>query len=324
MNHDVWPVVFVAYRSKAEEVLAALREGSLTAGATSKMHARRGARFVLLVEDGRFLAAGEVVKAVDNQYELSVSAEVREIAGAPELTGERAEKFKALLAGEKRGRPVVAFVLPTAKNHLPVNTAWFDEVTELAIASLSHAGTSGAGERSTKPESGPASPSNDADRELLEWIPPKLAALVTGRARADEWERVVCAAFRALGLATEELGQTRAGESVPDCTATYVGREAGEYTLVVDAKAGIWNAPKDALRAMKEYVKEYGGINGRPVFVVGALGSDAKRELDAFIMCQHPAVAITGRQLGELLMKKLRDPHLPFENELRLLLASKP
>jgi hypothetical protein len=160
-----------------------------------------------------------------------------------------------------------------------------------------------------------------ADRDLLAWLPPRLSALVTDDARADQWEALVAATFRALGLTVDELWQKRPGEPVPDCIARYEGN-AGTYLLVVDAKRGEWNAPIDAVRAMRDYLAEFGGPRGYPVFVVGRLGRDARQRLADAVMGHADPVAITGRQLAQLLVRKLSHPELSFEAELRLLLRS--
>jgi len=57
--HDVWPALFVADESRAEEALEALRAGTVIAPLASGGHVRRGASFLLVLENGRVLGSGE-------------------------------------------------------------------------------------------------------------------------------------------------------------------------------------------------------------------------------------------------------------------------
>lgn len=324
--HDVWPVLFVAYRSKADDALRALRDGNLSAAVGSAGKIWRGAQFILALEDGRVLGTGEVVKAFKEKQELSVRYEAPDAASAATLPKPHLDRLKALLGGGGRP-PVTAFLIPTAAGG-PVDVAWFDDITALVEKATAPA-QGGPDAPPTKPPRVASPelgiPRNDAlpaaDRELVEWLPPRLGALVRDDVRADQWEALVAATFRALGLTTEELGQRRPGEPVPDCIARYEGN-AGTYVLVIDAKRGEWNAPVDATRAMRDYLAEFGGRRGYPVFVVGRLGPDARQRLAEADMGLAEPVAITGRQLAELLVKKLTHPELPFEAELRQLLRS--
>jgi hypothetical protein len=328
--HDVWPVLFIAHRSKAEEALKALKDGNLAAAVGSGVHIRRGAQFILALDDGRILGTGEVVKAFKEKQELAVRYEPANASAATPLPKPHLDRLKALLsaANGPPTSPVAAWVIPTGAVTSPVDVAWFDEVT--ALVGQTSAPPKGSAEAATRktpaasesePRTAPRNALTASDRELLSWLPPRLGALVTDEARADQWEALVSATFRALGLTVDELWQKRPGEPVPDCIARYEGN-AGTYQLVIDAKRGEWNAPVDALRAMRDYLAEFGGPRGYPVFVVGRLGRDARQRLAEAIIGLTDPVAITGRQLAELLVKRLTHPELSFEAELRLLLRS--
>ncbi len=328
--HDVWPVLFIAYRSKAEDALKALKDGTLSAAVGSGVHIRRGAQFILALDDGRILGTGEVVKAFKEKQELSVRYEPANASVATTLPKPHFDRLKALLGGGNRPptSPIAAWVIPTDGKSTPVDVAWFDEVTALVEqATPPPKGSAEAVSKDTpsasesEPRTAPKNALTAADRDLLGWLPPRLSALVTDDARADQWEALVAATFRALGLTVDELWQKRPGEPVPDCIARYEGN-AGTYLLVIDAKRGEWNAPVDALRAMRDYLAEFGGPRGYPVFVVGRLGRDARQRLAEAVIGLADPVAITGRQLAELLVRKLTHPELSFEAELRLLLRS--
>ncbi len=326
--HDVWPVLFIAYRSKAEDALKALKDGTLSAAVGSGVHIRRGAQFILALDDGRILGTGEVVKAFREKQELSVRYEPAGAASATMLPKRYFDRLKALLDGSN-GPPasaIAAWVIPTGSVTSPVDVDWFDEVTSLvekpkAIPKGSAETKKISNASNSEPKAAPRNALTAADRELLGWLPPRLSALVTDEARADQWEALVSATFRALGLTVDELWQRRPGEPVPDCIARYEGN-AGTYLLVIDAKRGEWNAPIDALRAMRDYLAEFGGPRGYPVFVVGRLGRDARQRLAEAVIGLAEPVAITGRQLADLLVRKLTHPELSFEAELRLLLRS--
>lgn len=333
--HEVWPVLFVAYKSKAEEVLGSLREGSLSAAIVSGRHVRRGARFVVALEDGRVLGTGEVIKVSSDRHELSVQGEVKALGDAPALAENLLVKLKALLGPDKRP-PVVAHVIPTDGKGSPFDIASFDSAAGLletlrkpaeALPSKSVAPADGS-RRAAKSDSNGGNKkeatkvlaaAGDGDAELLGWIPPILAPLVTGKARADEWETIVGKALRAVGFTTEELGRTRPGEPVPDCVARFEG-DSAVFKLVVDAKAGPWNAPTEAIRAMKDYIREFGGAKAYPVFVVGHAGPDVKEKLADAMIGHRDAAVITGRQLAELIAKRLTRPELSLESEIAALL----
>jgi hypothetical protein len=339
--HDVWPVLFIANRSKAQDALKALKDGTLSAAVASAAHIRRGAQFILALEDGRILGTGEVVKAFKEkqEQELSVRYEAASASAATALPKPQLDKLKALLGephldklktllGVGNRPPFAAFVIPTDGRSRPVDVAWFDEVTTLveqATAPVNGSTETVSKQSPSASESEPRTARTNAltvaDRELLEWLPPRLSALVTDDARAEQWETLVTATFRALGLTVDEIGQKRPGEPVPDCIARYEGN-AGTYVLVIDAKRGEWNAPADALRAMRDYLAEFGGPRGYPVFVVGRLGRDARQRLAEAVIGHADPVAITGRQLADLLVRKLTHPELSFEAELRQLLRS--
>lgn len=328
--HDVWPVLFIAYRSEAEDVFKALKDGTLAAAVGPGVHIRRGAQFILALDDGRILGTGEVVKAFKEKQELSVRYEPANASAATTLPKRHFDRVKALLRGADflPNSPIAAWVIPTGAVTSPVDVAWFDEVTALVEqATAPPKGSTDAASKKTpsasesEPRTAPRNALTSADRQLLEWLPPRLSALVTDDARAEQWETLVTATFRALGLTVDGIGQKRPGEPVPDCIARYEGN-AGTYVLVIDAKRGEWNAPADALRAMRDYLAEFGGPRGYPVFVVGRLGKDARQRLAEAVIGHADPVAITGRQLADLLVRKLTHPELSFEAELRQLLRS--
>jgi hypothetical protein len=131
--HDVWPVLFIAYRSKAEDALKALKDGTLSAAVGSGVHIRRGAQFILALDDGRILGTGEVVKAFKEKQELSVRYEPANASAATTLPKPHFDRLKALLGGGNRPptSPIAAWVIPTDGKATPVDVAWFDEVTAL-------------------------------------------------------------------------------------------------------------------------------------------------------------------------------------------------
>jgi hypothetical protein len=329
--YDVWPALFVADESRAEEALEALRAGTVVAPLASGGHVRRGARFLLVLENGRVLGSGEVIKVTNDTHELAVWKQAEAPAKAPFLGGQALVRLKAILRHESRP-PLQVYILPNEGSRRRFGTADFDGASALLDQPASQVVEKAAPNRNSStikkaeadkkaasPAPKPIEPSRSKeDEEFLTWLPPRLAQLVAERVPAAEWETLVSAALCAVGFSTDELGQRRPGEPVPDCVARLEGDTV--IKLVVDAKAGTWNAPTEAIRAMKDYVREFGGPRAYAVFVVGKLGPDVRDRLAGAMVGYRDAVAITGRQLAELIVKRLKQPELMMEAEVTRLL----
>lgn len=331
--HEAWPALFVADQSKANEALEALRAGTLRAPLASGGHVRRGAKFLLVLGNGCLLGFGEVVKVANDTYDLAVWKQAGSLDAAPFLGAKALVRMAGILRQEWLPE-FRTYLLPNEGARQRFGTADFDRsallldqakgaVEERDDLRSSGAGKKGAPEdapRRTVPERGEPRPSW-TDEELLEWLPPRLTKLIAERVPAAEWEALVSAALCAIGFSTDELGQRRPGEPVPDCVARLEGDTV--IKLVVDAKAGTWNAPTEAIRAMKDYVREFGGPRAYPVFVVGKLGPDARARLANVVFGSRDGVALTGRQLAELVVKRLTQPELVMEAAvIRLLRGS--
>jgi len=102
--HDVWPVLFIVYSANAEQALKALKDGSLAAVVGSGIHIRRGAQFILALDDGRILGTGEVVKAFKDKQELSVRYEPANASSATNLPKAHFDRLKAII-GSVNGPP---------------------------------------------------------------------------------------------------------------------------------------------------------------------------------------------------------------------------
>ena len=125
--HDVWPVLFIAYRSKAEDVSQGAEGRHVVPPPSARAaHIRRGAQFILALEDGRILGTGEVVKAFKEkqEQELSVRYEAANASAATALPKPHLDKLKALLGepdldklkallGVGNRPPFAAWVIPT-------------------------------------------------------------------------------------------------------------------------------------------------------------------------------------------------------------------
>lgn len=328
--HEVWPALFVADQSKADEALEALRAGTLKAPLASGGHVRRGAKFLLVLGNGCLLGFGEVIQATNDTYELAVWKQAGSLKEAPFLGAQALVRLAGILRQECLAE-FHAYLLPNEGARKRFGTADFDRSALLldrlkgSVEKKADAKRNSTGKKAVA-EDGPTtslpnrSGSGTAwtDEELLAWLPPRLTKLIAERVPAAEWETLVSAALCAIGFNTDELGQRRPGEPVPDCVARLEGDAV--LKLVVDAKAGTWNAPTEAIRAMKDYVGEFGGPRAYPVFVVGKLGPDARDRLAGVMFGSRDAVALTGRQLAELIVKRLTQPELMMEAAVTKLL----
>jgi len=128
--HDVWPALFVADESRAEEALEALRAGTVIAPLASGGHVRRGASFLLVLENGRVLGSGEVIKVTNDTHELAVWKQAEAPAKAPFLGGEALVRLKAILRHESRP-PLQVYVLPNEGGRRRFGTADFDGAAAL-------------------------------------------------------------------------------------------------------------------------------------------------------------------------------------------------
>jgi hypothetical protein len=112
-ENGVWPVVFVAWRSKADEAMEASRKGQFDAW-TGSFHARKGAPCVVVTEGGKVLAVGEVVSVAKYTHELSLEGVASGLDDAPQITNEWLEKLKAVPNGFLK-RPISAVFVPPDK-----------------------------------------------------------------------------------------------------------------------------------------------------------------------------------------------------------------
>lgn len=309
----------------------ALQAGAVTAPLASGGHVRRGAKFLLVLENGRVLGFGEVIKVTNDTHELAVWKQAEALTRAPFLGSQALVRLKGIVRREN-SQTLQAYLLPNEGGRKRFGTADFDrsvllldqpanQVEEKAAPDLKT--STGKRVEAAKTAASTAAGSIGAgrskeDEELLAWLPPRLAPLVAERVPAAEWETLVSAALCAVGFSTDQLGQRRPGQPVPDCVARLEGDTV--LKLVVDAKAGTWNAPTEAIRAMKDYVQEFGGPRAYPVFVVGKLGPDVRDRLAGAMVGSRDAVAITGRQLAALIVKRLTQPEFMMEAEVTRLL----
>ncbi len=323
--HEVWPALFVADETRAEEALEALRAGTVIAPRASGGHVRRGARFLLVLENGRVLGMGEVIKVTNDTHEVAVWKQAEALTRAPFLGGQALVRLKGILRHGSRP-PLEVYLLPNEGYTKRFGTADFERAVALLdqpkkAAPDRKSSTIKKAEAEKKAASSEPKPIERSrsreDEEFLAWLPPRLAQLVAERVPAGKWETLVSAALCAVGFSTDELGQRRPGEPVPDCVARLEGDTV--LKLVVDAKAGTWNAPTEAIRAMNDYIREF-GPKAYPVFVVGKLGPDVRDRLAGAMVGYRDAVAITGRQLAELIVKRLTQPELVMEAEVTRLL----
>lgn len=325
-NNDVWPVVFVGWNSKAAEFFDAVRKGQIDVW-TGKLHARKGAAFVAVLEDGRIVAIGSLANVAGNLHELSINKAAFVPEGAPVLKSGLIDKVLAIPKPFLKG-PVTAFPIPSDKKDGVLDRQWFDEVVPFAEAALAAgradlppkvAATARATEKEGKErQAASTQPAAEEESEALlkGWIPPVLQGLLADHVRADQWELVVAYAFRALGCQVQYLGQKAGPKAVPDCIARYTSPAGQVIELIIDAKAGQWNGAVDDIRAMRDYVN-LATPYSYPLFVANSLTKDTDEKLRQHIMHGKTARAISGRDLALLIVQRLTDPNFNVEFELR-------
>ena len=320
---EVWPTVFVGWNTKAEEVHRAFQLGQ-TEVYTGKLHVRKGAAFVGVLEDGRLIASGSVANVSGSLYELSLTHLAASADVAPRLEGGLLQKLKAVPKPFRRG-PITAFLIPPDAKENLFDLAWFKAVRELAARELV-AGTTDAKpkhkEVPVKPmevKETPAAkqiPEDEREALLKGWIPPVLQGLLADHVRADQWELLIAYAFRALGCKVIYQGKKAGAKAVPDCTARYTSPTGQLIELIIDAKAGFWNGSVDDIRAMRDYVA-LGNPYSYPLFIANSLPKDIQDKLRQHIMHGKVARAICGRDLAQLIYQRLTDPDFNVEFELR-------
>ncbi len=338
---DVWPVTLIGWRSKAQEILAAALSGTVSVGLGKGVHVRKGARFVLLLEDGAVLAYGEVVTVRDPQFELRLAGCAASPDGAPALTGAWLERLKAVPRGFLR-QPLSGVVVIPDRQDAVIPIGWFDDVYRFAEKRL-EATTRVPTASSPAPEPAPSAvsssppapppavappreaqassvpaPQQDDERESLlrSWIPPALSGLLADHVRADEWELIVAYAFRALGCRVDIRGQTAPGKVEPDCIATYTTSDGRIFEIVIDAKAGRWTADIDDIRAMRDYMTRAHPY-ARPLFVANSLAREVPERLRQQLINDKVGRAISGRDLALLISQRFTDPGFSLEMELQ-------
>jgi hypothetical protein len=317
-----WSVVFVGWRSKADEMAAAIQSGRVDAW-TGKLHARKGARFVSLVEDGTLLAVGSVASARGNVYELSVEATAEGLPSAPSLDRVCLEALRAIPRPLLKA-PISGIMVPDGQKDGVLSAKWFEDVASFGLKSLKLTAPGQAAPPASPPsqtrKAEPSAPARGDEREALlkGWIPLALQGLLEDHVRADQWELVVAYAFRALGCQVDVQGSSNPGKAVPDCIARYTSPAGQIIELVVDAKAGKWSGCVDDIRAMRDYLA-LSTPYSFPLFVANSLAGDVNDKLREHIMNGKTARAICGRDLALLIAQRLTDPNFNVELELRRL-----
>lgn len=326
-EYDVWPVVFLCWRSRAEEVLQALHKGVLDVSCSPKLHIRKGAKVLVVVEDGGVLGAVTVRSVVGFNCDFSVDAIAESLTKLPTLKGELLSTLRGVPRPFIKG-PVTAFPLPPGdKAAHGLTLPWFDAVLDAVLPKPATAAPPVVQRReASTPDPAGAEPEANKQRadhgcapNLSDWIPPALAGLLEGHVRADLWEDVVADAFTALGCEVERLGKRREGEAVPDSIVRHKKYQGSITTLVefvVDCKAGFWAAPVDDIRAMREYLTRH---HGTALFVANALAKDVPMKLAENPLGATTARALTGRHLAQWLHRRLTDPQFDVHQELQKL-----
>ena len=324
-DNGIWPVTFVCWKSRAKEALDALQKGQFEAWVGKGIHVRKGAQFAAVLEDGRILAIGEVVKITQYTYDISLQGIAANIEQAPVLSGRWLDKMKAVPRPFLKG-PISGIIVRPEDKDQNLDFKWFDDVVKFARKSFAENGKSSSNavapveEKSEKPndtEEKKPDPGKDEREALLRgWIPPALSGLLEDYVRADEWELVVAYAFRALGCQVEIRGNTKPGSAEPDCIARYTSPAGQIVELIIDAKAGRWAAPVEDIRAMRDYL-QLSMPYSYPLFVANTLSRDASSKLKEHVMQGKVARVVSGRDLALLIAQRLNDPNFNVEMELR-------
>lgn len=320
---DVWPAVFLGWKTKGDEIFRAFQLGQAEI-ASGKLHVRKGAAFLGVLEDGRVIASGHVANVSGSLYELSLTHLASSAEEAPRLEGGLMQKVKGIPKPFMKG-PLTAFLIPPDAKENLFDLAWFKEVREFAQRELVRGTTTPLPKREevqAKPievKETPAAtqiPEDEREALLKGWIPPVLQGLLADHVRADQWELLIAYAFRALGCKVIYQGKKAGAKAVPDCTARYTSPTGQLIELIIDAKAGFWNGSVDDIRAMRDYVA-LGNPYSYPLFIANSLPKDIQDKLRQHIMHGKVARAICGRDLAQLIYQRLTDPDFNVEFELR-------
>jgi hypothetical protein len=327
-NLDIWPVVFVVWKTKGEEALQAINQGQITAKSGKAVHARKNAQFIAIREDGAVLAIGQISNITKWQFDLNLTALATDINNLPQLSKKWLEKVKAVPNGFIKF-PISALIVPPGKENSVFDGKWFLDVYNYGLKNLPSVTAQAV--KTAKPEPVPPPPGEttkpepvleskkkkqgekpDQDTLLRSWIPPALTGLLQDHVRADQWEIVVAEAFQALGFKVQLLGQNAKGKAVPDCIAAYTSPTGQILELVVDAKAGHWSGAIDDIRAMQDYHSQCNTFT-YPIFVANSLSKDIGEKLRDHVMQSRTPSAISGRDLALLICQRLTNPGFNIE-----------
>ena len=334
---DVWPVAFVGWKSKGSEMLEQVRQGQMEVW-TGKLHLRKGAQFVALLEDGTLLGAGEVSGVQQKMHHLSIKVLATSLDNAPKLSTELLEALRGVPRPFLK-QPVNALIIMPGKQDGILTETWFQAAeleAQQALTNTAHQIPSPiqtAPPAQVMPSPAPAKepaapapvaqpvpqePATEREALLKSWVPPALQGLLQDHVRADQWEVIVAYAFQALGCQVKSQGRGEPGKAVPDCIARYTSPAGQLIELIIDAKAGTWNGAVDDIRAMRDYLA-LSNPYSFPLFVANGLKEDVRQRLNEHIMHGKVAKAITGRDLAVLIMQRFTDPNFNVEMELRRL-----
>ncbi|MBI5092107.1 MAG: hypothetical protein HZB26_06630 [Candidatus Hydrogenedentes bacterium] len=280
-----------------------------------------------VLEDGTLIATGNVVNIAGNVHTLSLTTSVSTLTGAPTLQVGLVERVRAIPKPYLKG-PVTSFLIPLDKKDGVFDIQWFDAAVSFFRSAIPNGkATPAAPENNSKAKmpaptksvetAAPLSSAGDEREALLKgWIPPVLNGLLADHVRADQWELMVAYALRALGCQVTYMGNSAAGQAVPDCIARYTSPAGQVIELIVDAKAGQWNGAVDDIRAMRDYVA-LATPYSFPLFVANSLTKDVTEKLRQHVMHGKVARAICGRDIALLIAQRLTDPNFNVEFELR-------
>lgn len=337
-----WPTVLVVWKSKAQETYEAAVRGQVSVHTGKGLHLRKGAQFVLVVEDGRLLASGQIAAVSGYLHDLHLDCLCGDLASAVALPESLAIALKGIPRPFLKG-PVSAVVIPPDKDGSAIGRDWFDAAVNLALktygstpqnrvltemaqspvpsgspiaASPTVAEASPSVPAEPQPPAAKAEPGDEKETLLKSWIPPALGGLLEDHVRADEWEMLAALAFRALGCKVEIQGRNAVGKALPDCIVRYTSPAGQLIELVVDAKAGRWTGSIDDIRAMRDYIALSASYSF-PLFVANSLARGVGERLHEQIIHGKTARAISGRDLALLIVRRFTDPSFNVEFELR-------
>ena len=313
MSDEVWPVLFIAWHSKIEEVVQKLQNGQLIAKMQSKLHARKDARFLLVSESGRVLALGTLDQVSGDNYGLFLLSPIPNPETVLNLPNEWFEPLKDFSSNRLKF-PVTVWAIPPDTS-LKINKKWFNEVYDLTETHYNKS----KGENQTFVANDDAATVANKEHILSQWLPPILNGLLADRIRADQWEIMVGNAFRALGCHVKMFGHQVSGRAEPDCIATYTSPSGQIVEILIDAKSGTWHGSIEDIRAMRDY-HAMANPYTFPLFVANSLGKDVPSKLHANPMRGKIPKAITGHDLALLIFQRLTKPDFDIELELRGLL----